>query len=142
MPALVSVALVSCARPLAPRLGDIELPVVEVRCAFERVRESMVMIRLRRDFGHVRSADIRVRGDGRMNGLVLTGFRFPLLLDPLQECGGMDAIEALQSHENVTVYNRSASLIRKYFSDEQDEVGTQPQVQDGRYGVLLVCVYG
>jgi importin subunit alpha-2 len=36
----------------------------------------------------------------------------------VEECGGLDRIEALQSHDNVEIYHKSLAILEQYFSTD------------------------
>ncbi|KAJ8917162.1 hypothetical protein NQ315_012654 [Exocentrus adspersus] len=50
----------------------------------------------------------------------------------IEECGGLDCIEALQSHDNEKVYEKALSIIENYFSDGVSDEMPIPSTADGQ----------
>lgn len=46
----------------------------------------------------------------------------------VEECGGLDKIEYLQSHENPEIYQRAYNLIEKYFGTDDTDTNINPVV--------------
>lgn len=46
----------------------------------------------------------------------------------VEECGGLDKIEFLQSHENPEIYQKTYNMIEKYFGNEDTETNINPVV--------------
>jgi len=65
---------------------------------------------------------IQVVLDGIHNILKMaTGDELERVCTMIEECEGLDKIEALQNHENIEIYKIAYDIIENYFSDDQEE---------------------
>lgn len=70
---------------------------------------------------------IQVTLDGISNMLKVAGSDVETLTNMIEECGGLDKIEALQNHENLEIYKAAYEIIEQYFSDEPEDEDIMPQ---------------
>nr|QYR90149.1 importin subunit alpha-3 [Laodelphax striatellus] len=75
---------------------------------------------------------IQVVLDGISNMLKLAGTHAEALATMIEECGGLDKIETLQSHENEDIYKLAYHLIEQYFEAE-DDGSIVPQSSEGGF---------
>ncbi|XP_043274802.1 importin subunit alpha-3 [Venturia canescens] len=71
--------------------------------------------------------------DGINNMLRLAGPEVEQLANMIEECSGLDKIEALQNHENVDIYKLAYDIIEQYFSEEADDTNLAPPVGEGAF---------
>jgi len=78
---------------------------------------------------------IHVVLDGLTNILKMAGDDLEHVCYIIEECQGLDKIEALQSHENADIYKLAFEIIEKYFSGDMDnEDGSiVPAQADGQF---------
>ncbi|XP_010581738.1 PREDICTED: importin subunit alpha-4 [Haliaeetus leucocephalus] len=65
---------------------------------------------------------VQVVLDGLKNILIMAGDEASTIAEIIEECGGLEKIEALQQHENEDIYKLAFEIIDQYFSgDDIDE---------------------
>jgi hypothetical protein len=54
--------------------------------------------------------------------------------DYVEECGGLDNLEALQKHDNEDIYDKAVKILRTYFDSEDEEDTTlAPKTEGGQF---------
>jgi hypothetical protein len=64
---------------------------------------------------------VQVVLDGLNNILKKSGTRTDEVCQKIEECGGLDKIEHLQSHESEEIYKMAYEIIDNYFSSEEED---------------------
>ena len=52
--------------------------------------------------------------------------------DLIEEAGGLEEIEALQTHRNEDVYNKAIHILETYFGAEEEETQLAPTLSEGQ----------
>lgn len=76
---------------------------------------------------------IQVVLDGIHSMLKLAGSQVEQLANMIEECLGLDKIEALQNHENVEIYKLAFDIIEQYFSEDPDDTNLEPPVVESTF---------
>jgi len=77
---------------------------------------------------------IQVVLDGLNNILKMAGDDVEVICNMIEECGGLDKIEALQNHENEDIYKLAYEIIDHYFSgDLLEDQSLAPEVEAGAF---------
>jgi len=72
---------------------------------------------------------IQVVLDGIHNMLKMaSGDELERVCGMIEECGGLDKIEALQNHENIDIYKIAYDIIENFFSDDVSPIRIQFQM--------------
>ena len=77
---------------------------------------------------------VHVALDGLNNILKTYDMAYGVIAEAIERVGGLDKIEALQTHENSEVYELAYELIETYFSEDKDEdADLQPKATDAGF---------
>ncbi|XP_068621274.1 importin subunit alpha-3 [Battus philenor] len=71
--------------------------------------------------------------DGLSNMLKMAGDNVEQVANMIEECGGIDKIEQLQSHEKMEIYKMAYDIIEQYFSGEEEDANLAPAPTDGGF---------
>ncbi|KAJ8932969.1 hypothetical protein NQ314_014300 [Rhamnusium bicolor] len=63
--------------------------------------------------------------------VVLDGLKVEKVAIMIEECGGLDSIEALQSHDNEKIYEKALNIIENYFSEPPSDDMPVPHSTEG-----------
>ncbi|XP_059226984.1 importin subunit alpha-5 isoform X2 [Stomoxys calcitrans] len=89
------------------------------------------------DFLTVVDSDIVQVALNALENILKAGEKFPERPNPyamaIEECGGLDKIEYLQSHENRDIYHKSFYIIEQYFGNEEEDERVAPSVDGNQY---------
>ncbi|KAM7357637.1 karyopherin alpha1 isoform 2-T3 [Cochliomyia hominivorax] len=89
------------------------------------------------DFLTVVDSDIVQVALNALENILKAGEKFTARPNPyamaIEECGGLDKIEYLQSHENRDIYHKSFYIIEQYFGNEEEDVRVAPSVDGNQY---------
>ncbi|XP_075992818.1 karyopherin alpha3 [Anticarsia gemmatalis] len=69
---------------------------------------------------------INVVLDGLSNMLKMAGENADQVANMIEECGGIDKIEALQNHEKEDIYKMAYDIIEQYFATEEEDATLVP----------------
>ncbi|KAH8869110.1 Importin subunit alpha-4 [Schistosoma japonicum] len=76
--------------------------------------------------------------DGISNILAAAGDNLEQVTTAIEECGGLDLIEALQEHSNIDIYRLAYDIIERYFNEGMiDDPNTTGAAEDEQLGDFI-----